>query len=226
MSGYPIARSPQEARTADAPIARTADEAAERSGGPVFLAVEALPFAFDSIADAEREEPGIYGDTRYELVWRDGAWRVLVRFWRPAPPAPIARTAQAAAQSRLGTARTPEEAQAALGAPAELVVEPLPRLYRTISRARARFRDQLDQGLARLEERDGGYAVLLAFWRPIAGSVGLTPAERRELGDRAAAPLRPMQPQADPYVGLFERLAPENPAIVLAEEGDGRTRGE
>jgi hypothetical protein len=38
--------------------------------------------------------------------------------------------------------------------------------------------------------------------------------------------MTPETPQADPFVGLFERLAPENPAIVLAEEGDGRTRGE
>jgi hypothetical protein len=109
------------------------------------------------------------------------------------------------------------------------VREPLPRLYRTIGRARARYRTQLDMGLAALEERDGGYAVLLSYWRPLPGSPRagvLSRTERAEVAARAAAPLRPTLPQADPYVGLFEQLAPENPAIVLAEEGDGRMRGE
>jgi hypothetical protein len=42
------------------------------------------------------------------------------------------------------------------------------------------------------------------------------------LHERIEAPLRPRAPQLSPYVGLFEQLAPENPAVILAEEGDGR----
>jgi hypothetical protein len=43
---------------------------------------------------------------------------------------------------------------------------------------------------------------------------------------RAASPLTPREPQLPADVGLFEQLAPENPAIVLAEEGDGRSHSE
>jgi hypothetical protein len=98
-----------------------------------------------------------------------------------------------------------------------------------MGRARAMWRDQLDAGLARLEERDGGFAVVLSFWRPApppGRAAPLAQVERDRIAERAAAPLRSARPQSDPYVGLFEQLAPENPAIVLAEEGDGRTRGE
>ncbi|MDX2234473.1 MAG: hypothetical protein NW200_08230 [Hyphomonadaceae bacterium] len=229
MTAYPIASSASGALAADAPVARTAPAAARIAGGLVFLAAEEAPGAFADIAAAEAAIPGLYGDGRYELVWRDDAWRVLVRFWRIAPPAPVARSAAGAVRKPLGAARTPDEARALLGAPAELVAEPLPRTYRTLGRARSAFRQFVEHGLARIEEREGGYVVLLSYWRPVQspGRIAkLAPVERDELAQRAAAPLRAEGPQADPFVGLFERLAPENPAIVLAEEGDGRTRGE
>lgn len=229
MTAYPIASSADAALADSAPIARTAAAAARLAGGLVFLAAEELPGGYDDIPAAEAAIPGLYGDGRYELVWRDGAWRVVVRYWRIAPPAPVARSASAAARKPLGAARTPDEARSVLGGPAELVAEPLPRLYRTLGRARAAFRDAVEAGLARAEEREGGYVVVLSYWRPVTSpgrSPKLAPSERDELAQRAAAPLRPDGPQADPFVGLFERLAPENPAIVLAEEGDGRTRGE
>jgi hypothetical protein len=54
----------------------------------------------------------------------------------------------------------------------------------------------------------------------------LAPGERNELAERMAAPMRGQAPQAALDIGLFERVAPENPDIVLAEEGDGRVRGE
>lgn len=229
MTAYPIASSVEAALADNAPIARTALAATQLAGGLVFLATEELPGGHADIAAAEAAVPGLYGDGRFELVWRDDAWRVVVRYWRIAPPAPVARSVTAAARKPLGAARTPDEARAVLGGPAELVAEALPRLYRTLGRARAAFRDAVDAGLARAEEREGGYAVILSYWRPVTSpgrAPKLAPAERDELAQRAAAPMRADGPQADPYVGLFERLAPENPAIVLAEEGDGRTRGE
>ena len=55
----------------------------------------------------------------------------------------------------------------------------------------------------------------------------LSPAERTELAERLAAPLKPDLQQAELDIGLFEDLAPENPDVVLVtEEGDGRFRGD
>jgi hypothetical protein len=226
MSVYPIAESAAEAAEPDRPVARTEAEAAQRIGGPVYLAVQELPGAFATIAAAEEAVGGaLYDQPRFELVAREGAYRIMVRFWRPAPAAPVARGAAMAARRPLGYARTPEEARAILGAPAERVAEPLWRSYATRPRAQAQIaKAHLPEGLAEIVEREGRFVVQLAFWRPIASR--LSPAERAELQERAAAPLRSPEPQLPADVGLFERLAPENPAIVLAEEGDGRMRGE
>jgi len=229
MTAYPIASSAAAASAPDAPVARTAPAAERLAGGLVFLAAEELPGAFATIADAEAAIPDLYGDGRHELCWRDDAWRVTLRYWRIAPPAPVARTVGTAARKPLGAARTPDDARAILGGPAELVSEPLPRLYRTLGRARAAWREAVETGLAKIEAREGGYVVLLSYWRLVASpgrTARIAPVERDEIAQRAAAPLRPTEPQANPFVGLFERLAPENPVIVLAEEGDGRTRGE
>jgi hypothetical protein len=229
MTAFPIAGSATAALNTGAPVARTAAAAARLAGGLVFLAAEELPGSFPDIPAAEAAIPGLYGDGRFETVWRDGAWRVIVRYWRIAPPAPVARTVRSAARKPLGAARTPDEARAVLGGPAELVAEPVPRLYSTLGRARAAYREAVEAGLAKAEEREGGYVVVLSYWRPVMSpgrAAKLAPSERDEIAERVAAPLRAGAPQADPYVGLFERLAPENPAIVLAEEGDGRTRGE
>src|SRR5690242_20117410 len=126
MSIFPLAANLTAARAADAPHARTEDEATSLAGGPVFLAVEELPDQFETPAEAEAAVPDLYGSGLYELHWHDGAWRVTMRYWRPAPPAPVARTGEAAAKKPLGRARTPEEARALLGAPAELAVEMMP----------------------------------------------------------------------------------------------------
>jgi len=229
MTAYPIAPTAALAVAEDAPVARTAAAAEDKAGGLVFLASEELPGAYATIPDAEAAVPGLYGDGRFELIWRDDAWRVVIRYWRPAPPAPVARSVVAASRRPIGVARTPDEAQRVLDAPAEMVAEALPRLYRNVVRARAQWREQLANGLAKLEEREGGFAIVLHYWRPVVvtgRTTVLAPSERTEIAERSAAPMRGLGPQADPYVGLFERLAPENPAIVLAEEGDGRTRGE
>lgn len=229
MTAYPIAPTAAQAADDAAPLARTAAAALEKSGGLVFLASEELPGAYETIPAAEAAVPGLYGDGRFELIWRDERWRVVIRYWRPAAPAPVARTIGLAGRKPLGVARTPEEAQRILGAPAELVAEALPKLYRNVVRARAMWKEALANGLAKIEEREGGIAVILHYWRPVPSPGRLTslaPSERDEIAERSAAPLRGVGPQADPYMGLFERLAPENPAIVLAEEGDGRTRGE
>lgn len=225
MNAFPIAETPREAVAPDAPSARTEDDASQRVGGPVYLATVELPEAFATIAEAEAKVGDLYGDPRFEVIWRDDAWRVVVRFWRQAPPAPVARTAALAARKPLGFARTPEEARAILGAPAERVSETLgAKGYATRARALGRATALVEHGHAEIVERQGSFYVVLTFWRPIASQ--LAPAERAELAERAQAPMRPGVPQANMYIGMFEQLAPENASIVLVdEEGDGRTHG-
>ncbi|MBI1188982.1 MAG: hypothetical protein GC206_16880 [Alphaproteobacteria bacterium] len=229
MSLFPIGASAREARAADAPKARTAEEAAARVGGPVFLASEELPESFATPEAAEAAIPDLYGDGRFELIWRDNAWRAALRYWRPAPPAPVARSVEAAVKRPLGAARTPEEARAILEAPAELATETLPQSYATRARLMARWGALVNVGLAEMTEREGRLAVAIHYWRPIvspARAPQLAPAERHELAERIAAPLKGAAPQSPLDIGLFERVAPENPDIVLAEEGDGRFRGD
>jgi hypothetical protein len=230
MSIFPLAANLAAARSADAPRARTEDEATSLAGGPVFLAVEELPEQFETPEAAETAVPDLYGSGLYELLWRDGAWRVSLRYWRPAPPAPVARTGEAAAKKPLGHARTPDEARALLEAPAELVQEVLPNLYVDHKQAMKRWGDLIRAGNAEIVEREGRFAVEVTFWRPMHApgvAAPLAPAERTELAERIAAPLRSEAPQAELDVGLFESVAPENPDVVLVtEEGDGRFRGE
>lgn len=243
MTGFAIAADAESALRPGAPLAREEGHAAILAGGPVFLAVEPLAACFATIADAEAALPGmLYGDPRFELAWMDECWRILVRYWRPAPPAPVARTALSAVQKPIGHARTPEEARALLGAPAEMAKSPLPRLYRTRARAAAATKGLLEQGLASLVEREGRFAVEVTYWRPFAmGARALLPAERAQIAARLAEPLRGQGAQEPLTFGLFEAiaedvppapladlapsesLAPENPAIILVnDEGDGR----
>lgn len=230
MSIFPLAANLTAARNPDAPRVRTEDEATTLAGGPVFLAVEELPDAYDTPDEAEKAVPELYGSGLYELYWREGAWRVTMRYWRPAPPAPVARTGEAAAKKPLGHARTPEDARALLEAPAELVQEVLPNLYVDHKQAMKRWGDLIRAGNAEIVEREGRFAVAVTFWRPMHApgvAAPLAPAERTELAERIAAPMRSDAPQSDLDVGLFESVAPENPDVVLVtEEGDGRFRGE
>jgi hypothetical protein len=222
MALYPIAENAQAATAESVVRARTAFEAERLLGTPVFLAVEPLAAAFASPAAAEDAEPRLYQDTRFSLDFAQGAWRIFVRFFRAAPPVPVARHAAGAVDRPMGLARTPEEAMALLGAPAERVREPAPKLYKGFARARARYAAQLEAGQGELIQQDGGFRLLITFWRPIRAAP-VTPVERAEIAARAAAPMRGPPGQDHPFIGLFESLAPENPAIVLAEEGDGRT---
>ena len=228
MNVFPLAANLAAARHPDAPRARTEDEATTLAYGPVFLAVEELPDQFETPADAEAAVPELYGSGLYELVWRDG-WRVVMRYWRPAPPAPVARSGDAAVRKPLGHARTPDQARELLGAPAELVSEALPKLYVDHKQLMKRWGDLVRNGLAEIIEREGKFAVAISFWRPMhaAGiAAPLAPVERIELAERVAAPMRGSEPQQDLDIGLFEDIAPENPRVVLVtEEGDGRFRG-
>lgn len=228
MNVFPLAANLAAARHPDAPRARTEDEATTLAHGPVFLAVEELPDQFETPADAEAAVPELYGSGLYELVWRDG-WRVVMRYWRPAPPAPVARSGDAAVRKPLGHARTPDQARELLGAPAELVSEALPKLYVDHKQLMKRWGDLVRNGLAEIIEREGKFAVAISFWRPMhaAGiAAPLAPVERIELAERVAAPMRGSEPQQDLDIGLFEDIAPENPGVVLVtEEGDGRFRG-
>jgi hypothetical protein len=229
MSIFPLAANLAAARNPDALRARTEDEATTLAGGPVFLAVEELPDQFETPASAEEAVPELYGTGLYELIWRDGFWRVTMRYWRPAPPAPVARTGVAAARKPLGHARTPEEARKLLGAPAELASEVLPKLYLDHKKLLKRWGDAVKSGLGEIVEREGRFAISLTYWRPIHApgiAAPLAPVERIELAERMAAPLKAQGPQADLDIGLFEDQAPENPNVVLVtEEGDGRFRG-
>lgn len=228
MSIFPLAANLAAARLPDAPRARTEDEATTLAGGPVFLAVEELPELFETPAAAEAAVPELYGTGLYELLWREG-WRVTMRYWRPAPPAPVARTGAAAAKKPLGHARTPEEARALLGAPAELASEVLPKLYADHKQLMKRWSAVVKSGLGEIVEREGKFAISLMFWRPMHApgiAAPLAPIERIELAERVAAPMRGPAPQADLDIGLFEEQAKENPNVVLVvEEGDGRFRG-
>jgi hypothetical protein len=228
MSIFPLAANLAAARHPDAPRARTEDEATSLAGGPVFLAVEELDGVFETPAAAEAAVPDLYGTGLYELYWRDG-WRVSMRYWRPAPPAPVARTGEAAVKKPLGKARTPEEARALLEAPAELTREVLPKLYVDHKQLMKRWGALVKNGLAEVVEREGKFAVEIVYWRPMHApgvAAPLAPVERIELAERLAAPLAPDAPQADLDIGLFEDQAPENPNVVLVtEEGDGRFRG-
>jgi hypothetical protein len=230
MSIFPLAANLAAARLGDAPRVRTEDEASRQAGGPVFLAVEELPESFETPEAAEAAVPDLYGNGVYELLWRDGAWRVTMRYWRPAPAAPVARTGEAAAKKPLGFARTPEDARALLETPAELVQETLPNLYIDHKQLMKRWGEIVRSGLGEIVEREGKFALAVTFWRPMHApgvAAPLAPAERTELAERVAAPLRADAPQADLDIGLFEDLAPENPDVVLVtDEGDGRYRGE
>lgn len=228
VSIFPLAANLAAARHPDAPRARTEDEATTLAGGPVFLAVEELPDQFETPDAAEKTVPELYGAGIYELIWRDG-WRVTMRYWRPAPPAPVARTGEAAVKKPLGRARTPEEARALLEAPAELASEVLANLYVDHKQLMKRWGELVRNGLAEIVEREGKFAVSITFWRPMHApgvAAPLAPAERIELSERVAAPMRGPEPQQELDIGLFEDLAPENPGVVLVtEEGDGRFRG-
>ncbi len=229
MSIFPLAANLAAARKPEAPRARTEDEATTLAGGPVFLAVEELPEAFDTPEAAETAVPDLYGAGLYELIWRDGAWRVTMRYWRPAPPAPVARTGDAAVKKPLGRARTPEEARALLDTPAERATEVLPHLYADRRRLMRRWGRFVESGLGEIVERDGKFALAITYWRPMHApgvAAPLAPVERIELAARVVAPLRGPEPQAELDIGLFEDQAPENPNVVLVtEEGDGRFRG-
>ncbi len=229
MSIFPLAANLTAARDPNAPRARTEDEATTLAGGPVFLAVEELPEQFETPDAAEQAVPDLYGTGLYELFWRDGAWRVSMRYWRPAPPAPVARTGDAAAKKPLGHARTPEEARKLLGAPAELAEQTLSNLYVDHKQLMRRWGDLVRNGLAEIVERESKFALRITYWRPMHApgvAAPLAPVERTELAERVAAPLRSDKPQAELDIGLFEDTAPENPNVVIVtEEGDGRFRG-
>lgn len=229
MIQFPLAANLAAARNPDAPRARTEDEATTLAGGPVFMAVEDLPESFETPAAAEEAVPELYGSGLYELQFRDNAWRVTMRYWRPAPPAPVARTGEAAVKKPLGHARTPEEARALLETPAELAQEVLPQLYKDHRTLMRRWGALVRNGLAEIVERERKFAVSVVFWRPMHApgiAAPLAPIERIELAERVAAPLRGEKPQEDLDIGLFEETATENPNVVLVtEEGDGRFRG-
>lgn len=219
MKAFPISYDGQAAIGPDMPVAATQARAEQLSGAKIRLACEELRPCFATPEDAEAALPGLYGDPRFELIWREGGYRVVVRFWQPIPAAPVAKGVRLAAKAPIGTARTEAEAEALLHRSAELIEAPIGDY---VSEARAmQARAKLAAPLAaRIEQSGARWRLLLSYWRPDPRKFGA--ADREVLASRARSPLRARAPQASPFVGLFESLAPENPAVILAEEGDGR----
>jgi len=217
MKALPVTEDATVAAQEAQRLAATQADAERLAGGVVSLAVEEAPGRYGSVAAAEAAFPGLYVDPRFELVWRDGGWRVAVRFWRPSPPAPVAHSLRAAARKPLGAVRERAEAERLLGREAELAEDAV-AVYASRARAEAARLRLANPAAGRVAQVGERHHLLLRYWRPIAHAA----VEPADLAALAAAPLRGRRPQASPYVGLFEQLAPENPAVILAEEGDGR----
>lgn len=221
MTEYAIATS-ASAALQDPPLrARTEADAAARAGGPVRFTVETLPETYPSADAAYAAVPQLY-EHGGEVVYQDGAWRIVTRFWRPLPPLPIASGPKEALASPLGHARTEAEAEAAAGMPVQGVSVALPARYASIPAARKKWGPLIDTGLADVETKGEKFVVAIRFWRPTPPDLAA-----QEIAARLAAPLKARAPQASLDIGLFERRAPENPDVVLvAEEGSGRRQQE
>lgn len=222
MKTFPISHDGQAALGPDVPLAATQAQAEQLSGAKIRLTSQELRPCFATPEEAEAALPGLYGDPRFELIWREGGYRVVVRFWQPIPASPVARGVRLAAKAPIGIARTEAEAEALLRHSAELIEAPIGDY---VSEARAmQAKGKLATPLAaRIEQSGARWRLLLSFWRPDPRKIGA--ADREVLASRARSPLRSRAPQASPFVGLFESLAPENPAVILAEEGDGLAEG-
>ncbi len=222
MKAFPISHDGQAALGPDVPLAATQAQAEQLSGAKIRLTSQELRSCFASPEEAEAALPGLYGDPRFELIWREGGYRVMVRFWQPIPPAPVARGVRLAAKAPLGVVLTAAEAEALLDRTAELIEAPYGS-YATEARALQAKAKLCTPLAARIEQSGERWQLLLTYWRPDPHAFG--ERDRDVLAKRAQMPLRSRAPQASPYIGLFERLASENPAIILAEEGDGRAEG-
>jgi len=221
MTEYAIAASAKAALKDPCLRARTEADAAIRAGGPVRFTVQTLAETYASADAAHAAAPQLY-EHGGEVVFQDGAYRIVARFWRPLPPLPIAASAKEALEAPVAHARTEREAEAAAGMPVQAVSAALPARYASIPAARKKWGPLLEAGLADVETRGEKFAVAIRYWRPTPPDLAA-----QEIAARLAAPLRARAPQASLDIGLFERRAPENPEVVLvAEEGSGRRQQE
>jgi hypothetical protein len=221
MTEFAIAASAEEALHGACARARTAADAAERAGGPVTFALAPLAEAFADADAAYASAPDLYARGG-EVALLDGAYRVIMRFWRPLPALPVAHSGREAVSQALGHARTPEEAALVAGAPVTAFCEALPARYASIQAARRKWGPLIDAGLAEVLSKGARFAVGVRFWRPTPPEVAM-----QDLAARLAAPLKARLPQAALDIGLFETRSPENPDVVLvAEEGYGRRQQE
>lgn len=222
VKDFPISEDSDQAAIELVRLAGTRAQAEKLAAGRVRFVAHETRARFPTQEAAEIAFPRLYEDARYELVWRNECFRVVVRFWQPIPPAPVARGVRLAGRAPLGLAHTATEAEALLDRTAELIEAPY-AAYASEARAMQAKTKLSAPGAARVEQDGARWQVLLTFWRPDPHTFG--DRDRQVLASRAQSPLRPRAPQASPYVGLFEQLAPENPAVILAEEGDGRAEG-
>ncbi len=221
MTDLAIADTAEQALRGTPLRARTAADAAARAGGPVGLAMEALPDTFTDADAAHLAAPDVFA-LGGEVVLLDGAYRIVMRFWRPLPPLPVAQRAKTALTAPLGHARTEDEAVAIAGTAVTALSEALPARYASIQAARRKWGAMIDAGLAEVIIKGARFAVALRFWRPTPPEVAA-----EDLAMRLSAPLQARIAQAPLDVGLFETRSPENPDVVLvAEEGDGRRHQE
>ena len=107
-----------------------------------------------------------------------------------------------------------------LGGPAELASESLPQLYATRRRLMGRWGALVENGLAEIVEREGRLAVAILHWRPMAArALALAPAERHELAERIAAPMRSEAPQAPLDIGLVRTCRPRESGYRAGRRG-------
>ena len=83
---FPPGGEPRGGANADAPRARTEDEASRSRAGRYSSRSRNCRKHSKRRRPQKQAVPELYGSGLYELLWRDGAWRVSMRYWRPAPP--------------------------------------------------------------------------------------------------------------------------------------------
>ncbi len=222
LKDFPVCDDSDAAAIENLRMAATHAQAEKLAGAKVRFVVHPASARFATPAEAEAAFPNVYGDPRFELIGQLDGYRVMVRFWQPIPPAPVARGVRLAGKAPLGVVLTAAEAEALLDRTAELIEAPYGS-YATEARALQAKAKLCTPLAARIEQSGERWQLLLTYWRPDPHAFG--ERDREVLAKRAQMPLRSRAPQASPYIGLFERLASENPAIILAEEGDGRAEG-
>jgi hypothetical protein len=224
MSIFPLAANLAAARQPDVPRVRTEDEATSMAGGPVFRQKRELPDLFETPRRPNKRcrNRMVRGS---ELIWRDG-WRVTMRYWRPALPAPLPALAPAL-KKPLGHARVRRRKRVRLlGAPAELVSEVLPKLYVDRKQLMKRWADVVKNGLGEMSRNAKQVRDVTTIGvRCMRRHCSAAGADRTHRTCRARRCTHARtNPQADLDIGLFKTSDGKSNVVLVTEEGDGRFR--